>query len=748
MKRLLSLKKWLISRFRAHPRRSIFIASGFAGVVIIAGLFFSGILDFGGINLDQSGFDYLPDREYVLGTKEEDTPQTLQELIYSPSPDIENFLHNPDIAKELLEAESLIDIVDSRYALNNLREIGSRLEKRVAESDPPMGDLANIGSVPIQPPVREKPLEPEDALKAFMPEPAPVEERAPLPKSEGATRLDQAALSIDFSRPAGGDEARKNYDAQQDMYSQLNAKVNDLMRKAEYGDWERMPSSINMKVTWQNPGGFLIHMIPEADWLPEEGYRVYRQIGDEKELIKERMASSQTVFSSTFEYSNVDDVREAYRMAEYTEEDREVLGMDEADFQDTVYQTRPMLNPIVTVKGETDFLNMKKEQITIPDGLEEKIPQDDRQLSSVVQIMNDHEKGRYESGEVKSGIWKKYSVRQSELPNGMQGLEDPDAEDGGEQYAAAATTIEARQQISTLALVDDKFAEEAGFLIRDDLSGKQLLKGDKIIYSIEAPSGEYASVEVYCGEEVKLTKPEGFLGYGLDGKVFLRWREPAAEAEASIVSGYFIERKLAGEADFVKINEKPVVITEILDETGIFFESPVMYQEELENGTNAQYRMYSIDVFGRRSEYSDTIDIRVEKVTPPESPSTTSLVLSGSDALDISDDVLGRAIQKSISENRGKKGIVIPIFNESPDTVRFTLYRAEAEGVGSYSKPVALANFRLDNTQKEEERKESGTLGLEESDTIKESQRALSDSEPVVPEYKYGRLYGARHLFL
>ena len=159
----------------------------------------------------------------------------------------------------------------------------------------------------------------------------------------------------------------------------------------------------------------------------------------------------------------------------------------------------------------------------------------------------------------------------------------------------------------------------------------------------------------------------------------------------------------------------------------LFFETPVMYQEELENGTSAQYRMYSIDIFGRRSEYSDTIDIKVEKVTPPESPSTTSLVLSGEDEPDISDDVLGKAIKKSISENRGKKGIVIPIFNESPDTVRFTLYRAEAKGVGAYSKPVALANFRFDNPKKDEERKETpitdGEEGKEEPVTEEEERK-------------------------
>ncbi len=705
-------------------------------------------------NLDQSGFTYLPDREYVLGAIEDERPQTLNDLLYSQSPDIEDFLRSPDIADELLAAESLTDIVDSRYSLNNLREIGRQLEERTEEEDLGMGDLVTVRSTPIEAPVREKPPGPEDELRQFMPPPAPVEQRDPLPRSEGARRLDEAAESIDLSRPAEASQVLDAYAGQQDILGELHQKVDYLLDDVEYGDWERMPSSINMKGIWQNPGEALIHMIPEADWLPEEGYSIYRQIGNERELIAQQQAAATTVMTDDFNHPDAGDIQNVYEAAEYNADSEAATGMDEESFNDTVYQTRPSLRPLEHMGGERDFLLMRQMQVTIPDGLEQKIPESDRALNSPVQLMNLPENGRYEAGAIRSQVWERFSVQQSSLPSGIQTI----AGTGGEEnasYKAAAKTLGARQQISTLAFVDDEFAEEAGFLIRDNIAEKKLPAGEPITYIIEAPGGQSARVELHWGEELKLTKPEGFLGYGLDGKVFLRWRRPASEAESCIISGYFIERKLEGEDKFTTVNEKPVVIAEVLDKTGVFCETPVMYQEKLENGTKAEYRLYSIDIFGRRSECCTPIKIRVEKVTPPDAPTTASLLLS-TDETPASDDPLGQAVQEALAKNSGKEGIVIPIFNESPDTVRFTLYRAEKVGVGSYGKPVPLANFHFDNPKKGEEGGKEGTLpGTVPPELLDEvaggAVASQQDAPPEVNEpaqYESGALHQAFQLFL
>ena len=51
------------------------------------------------------------------------------------------------------------------------------------------------------------------------------------------------------------------------------------------------------------------------------------------------------------------------------------------------------------------------------------------------------------------------------------------------------------------------------------------------------------------------------MAYGIDGKVPMRWDELQDEEERSIVSGYHIERKLDGEAEFTRITDKPVAIS-------------------------------------------------------------------------------------------------------------------------------------------------------------------------------------------
>ena len=755
MKKKVPFITWLRKQFKTKPLQSYLITSVIGIALVVGVLFAFGVIDV----LKQMGFSYLPKREYILGAKEDERPETLYELLHCESPDIEDFFHNPQIAEELLAAENLVDIVDSRYALNNLRELENQLGERAKEEGLPMGDLTHLSSAAPDEKTAEKPTDPNDptaATKPFMPDPAPVEERDPLEKTDRARVLDEIAEGIDISKPAEPTYARGSYNAQQQLILRLSDKVDDLLSEPEYGEWVGLEPTINMKGVWQNPGESLLHMIPEANWVPQAGYRIYRQIGDQKVLIVEQAAATERMLSGDINHEHAEEISEVYKQAEYSEEDRAALGMDESEFSDQVYRTRETAEPMPHLSGETDFKEMRDRQITIPDGFEQKLPETDRVLNSPIYLMNLPENGRYEAGAIRSRQWEAFSIKQTSLPYGVNELKN--GSDDNPAYKSAAEILDARQQISTMAFVDDEFAEEAGFLIKDDLSGLGLADGEMITYRIEAPDGQFAEVYLCWGEEVNLTKPEGFMGYGLDGIVSLRWRKPSSEAENSITSGYFIERKLEGEKDFKLITEKPVVITEGLDETGVFFETPVMFQDRLENGTRAQYRIYSIDIFGRRSESCDPIDIHVQKVTPPDAPTTASVMLSDDADTLTGNDVLTEALKEAIQKNGGKQGIVIPIFNESPDTVRFTLYRAEAVGAGAYSAPVPLANFTYNNPKAGQNPKEGtlpGTMseemkafyGLEDPPPAEEKEQSPKKDEK---DSNYGskRLFRALHIIL
>jgi hypothetical protein len=51
------------------------------------------------------------------------------------------------------------------------------------------------------------------------------------------------------------------------------------------------------------------------------------------------------------------------------------------------------------------------------------------------------------------------------------------------------------------------------------------------------------------------------------------------------------------------------------------------------------------------------------------------------------------AVKHSIELNKHKQGVVLPIFTDSSDTVRFTIYRAVAAGAGNFGPPEVLSNL-------------------------------------------------------
>lgn len=56
-------------------------------------------------------------------------------------------------------------------------------------------------------------------------------------------------------------------------------------------------------------------------------------------------------------------------------------------------------------------------------------------------------------------------------------------------------------------------------------------------------------------------------------------------------------------------------------------------------------------------------------------------------------------IEIASSLNPNKRGIVLPIFTDSPDTMRFTIYRAEAIGAKGFGKPEVIADLEYNNPE-------------------------------------------------
>ena len=706
---------WVLSQFKTHTVRSVLVTFSALALVTI-GIFWS--LGF------FTAFSYLPDRAYILADTEIKEPQTLEELLHSDAPSIDSLLRNPAIAEELLSAAQLTDIVDSRLALNNLRILDRQLSERLEESD----ETIQLLDFPAYAPegASSAPLRNEPEKQATV---------SPLLFNAGEVQAPMILLAnqqpdIHMSAPS----ARQALAAQTEILTNLQAATQNLLMPPSDAGSVEIPSTVNMKGVWQNPGEILLHMTPSGDWVPEGGFMLYREIDGRRELVKEGVASPAKGQSGLIELEgwevddedeyekhrqeNINLIQELYGQAELTPSKLAAMGMANAEeFRSAVYRT-DTLESKPRVSGAVDFEKMRDMRITIPADIGQKIPETDILLGNPIYVQNRLQNNALTSASIQSSIWQKFSLIQANPISGLSLLE------GRPEFQIAYEIFTARQQLMSLSFVNDEFAEEAGFLFFDDLSDLELKDDADIAYYVETPGGTLIGrVFLTNGKTNDLTKPQGLLGYGIDGRAPLRWDQALSEAERGIISGYIIERKLDGEKDFVRVNQEPVAISYMLDESDVYFESPIFFEDEVENGRTAQYRICSIDVFGRSSEYSDVIEFKVEKVTPPNAPAISPVTLSmpgksasRKDAMDsdadettpIANHSIG--VNQSIEANKNKRGIVLPIFadftnavrftdsaEDAEDIVRFTIYRAVAEGAKGFGPPEILCDIKYDN---------------------------------------------------
>ena len=132
-----SLKKaflWVRTQFKTHTLRSLLVTVP-ALLIVTAVLLW-------GCGVFEERFSYLPDRAYLLAETDPQEPQTLEELLQSDAPSVDTLLRNPSIAEELLSAQTLTDIVDSRLALNNLRSLDEQLSGWLEQGSEPAGAVS------------------------------------------------------------------------------------------------------------------------------------------------------------------------------------------------------------------------------------------------------------------------------------------------------------------------------------------------------------------------------------------------------------------------------------------------------------------------------------------------------------------------------------------------------------------------------------------------------------------------------
>ena len=560
-------------------------------------------------------------------------PSTIDEFLNSGEEGAGALLESPSIGDDILEADSLDDLVDSPGDAGRLQELIDEINELIDELTDDEGN-------------------------------APDEETQ----------------------------------SEVDRLEEIRDRIEQLFADAEPTP-EQLEPTTELKGTWSEPNKVLLRWIPQIEWLPEDGYYLYRIINGNAVLVDSELGTEDKIQ----EFAGLDLKFSPYITQVFTDSrlDPEKLGKigvsNENQFNDLVFGTVILNSGMLKISGENAFEEKKTSNFIRPATIIDKVPAEDILFNTPVQLVT----------QIKTPVMSIFEVQ-----NPGEGQALPQIPVTPQLTLAEETiqlVLESRNSMLTLANTDSEFAEAVGFGYEDDF-GSQQYDANTIIEYVLLPLGQGAtapspnsiineanrdgmySLKVSYGAETPLEVPEELQGYGTDGEVHLRWLAPQTEYGESIISGYYVERKKNGETGFTRLNEVPVAISYMEDENNILYEVPDYYIDyDVENGDRVTYRVQALDIFGRLSEYtSEPLTLEVVKTTPPGAPDTDQPVLSNA--------VKNRTeayFADAIAQNPGKTGVILPFGKTTSDTESFIIYRSAAWGTGLFSEPVEIGRVEI-----------------------------------------------------
>ncbi len=573
----------------------------------------------------------LPDRPYIIDEDDDkEKPDSLSEYLEEPEGGANEVLSNEILEEDILAAQSLDEVADSKTEVDNLRKLKNNM-------------LAMAGQI-------------EDS----------------------------------------GDPSDRQV---KDRIIRLTEKIDSLFLKGKLTPGQ-MKAGTSFKGTWTKPDRVLLRWTPQNEWVPDDGYRLFRVLDGKTELLAEGLGTESHIdkaASSGREYAEY--IKPLFDKAALNTEALQAAGVaTKEEFNQLVYKEAA---PPVSYRfsGAEDFQRSKQARFSIKGSLADRLPRQDSFNSRSLHIISEINAAPLS---IKSITYAAQIEPQNPAVPGsiVQSSE------------IISELMDNRNNILTKANLDMQFAGDAGFGYEDRLEGMGIKKNTPIEYvlvprkpSLKAvnkaavssgnrPEGTY-SVEVSYGVETPVETPQELIGFGADNVVNLRWTPPLDNYAKSIISGYYIERKKNGEGEFERLNSVPVAISYTADEDGILYETPVFYMDEdIQNGDEAVFRVQALDIFGRVSGYSNNLDIKVYKVTAPNPPNLGQPSLSTGRLARA-----GAHIKESASLNKGKTGVILPIAKTSQDTDEFAVFRSRALGSGSFEDPVEIARVQVEKEE-------------------------------------------------
>jgi hypothetical protein len=577
-----------------------------------------------------------PEKPADTGEKVLEKLEPLQRLLISEEIKYSDFFSYSEIESKIFKASSLTELVQSKRELEGLVELREQLARALENG------LTS---------------EPQQQIVPRIPE-------GTAPEREILSRMEE-----------------------------LMRKLDELFKPGQLSVDERLTRP--MKGTWTQQDKVILRWMPADGWKPEQGYNLFRVIGGEAEQIAQGLGSSERILQlaeSGLDFSSM--AVSLFKDAALDAEKMQTLGIQsEREFQQRINAGQPSAQASLRFTGEVGFAQEKQRLFSgLEKTTEEKIPLADVMENQVVLFVS-------ELNDSLSSFWN-FESKPAPEPQLVTPLTPA--------QQTANRILSARRMISTQVFLDARFADAAGFGYEDDLSGKNIpvntpiqyvvvpLEGDNThVTARQIASGDVIegslSVVVVYGVEEPVEKPEEVDGIGADNQVSLRWKAPVSVTARSTISGYHIERKKKGDAEFVRINQTPVAISYMKDSNNIYCETDAFFIDDaVQNNGEYIYRVQALDVFGRLSEYSDLLEIKVIKVTPPQTP------VLGQPEMSEKTNAFTLPVCNHVFEiNRDIPGVALPISKTSEDTDMIAIYRSEVYGNGPFGAPRQVAVINL-----------------------------------------------------
>ncbi len=435
-------------------------------------------------------------------------------------------------------------------------------------------------------------------------------------------------------------------------------------------------AQVSILGAWQNPNQVLLRWVPQGEWIPESGYSLYRvangkrtelaaglgrsdqatltmvdrdRLAGQLQSLGQHLAAAPAPEVASNEWVEgplvasqddlgalAGDLRSQVRLSDNAREALLAKGLitsttSAAEAEKALYKlnAQPKLQPNQVVSGQTRFnehlLQALQNQAPGP-----AIPVSLNGVRPPVLLNKQITASQAASSSNPAAIG--LALSPALLPTALTEISATDA------------LLQARHDLISLANVRFELALVAGLAFVDQLEMGQFKTGDSLTYElVPTPTAGStpnplvrAKVTVKVGVEERPTPPTAMQGYGMDGRVYLRWDLAKDEYTKKVLSGYVIERRKES-GEFEALNPySPAVISYSADEKGVLYEQAAFFtddgskgrQEHFRDGDRLYYRVYGVDIFGRRTPSSQPIDIDVIKTLPPVAPSVRQPVLS------------------------------------------------------------------------------------------------------------------------